>query len=423
MKRPRLVLTGALVGAFAVIASACTPAPPPPPGPPPPPSVDGADDDDLTVDRVSGKAPSFGGHFVDEANGVLKIYLQNPGEAVAAVVGLRELYGDLPARVEVLQARYTFAQLKAWFERVHSDVLTAAGVVFLDLNEGSNRLQVGVESQAATPEVEARLARSGVPREAVNIEVTQPVRFETSLQNRHRPLVGGLQIATPTSFTTQGLCTLGFNVIRAGAGGFVTNSHCTRIQGGVENSVFHQPNAFVSGNRIGIETVDPAYFTGGACPAGRRCRYSDTAFVDDDSSVSSSHGFIARSALNTTAWNGIDRFRIVAEQVQPQGVTVCKTGRTTGRTCGTVNTTSTSINVADTNITLLAQDRAGYSSAGGDSGSPVYRIVNSPAANDVRLVGIHWGSGGFFSDIDSFNIQRSSEMGPLDPCPAADDIC
>lgn len=75
------------------------------------------------------------------------------------------------------------------------------------------------------------------------------------------------------------------------------------------------------------------------------------------------------------------------------------------------------LNVASSNITQLCQGIAGYSSAGGDSGSPVFRIVNSPATNDVRLAGIHWGSGGAFSMISQ--IQRSTapaELGAITTC-------
>jgi hypothetical protein len=63
---------------------------------------------------------------------------------------------------------------------------------------------------------------------------------------------------------------------------------------------------------------------------------------------------------------------------------------------------------------------ANYSSAGGDSGSPVFRILNKPAANDVYLGGIHWGGDGsivVFSPMSG--IQRSTapaELGPVTTC-------
>lgn len=40
---------------------------------------------------------------------------------------------------------------------------------------------------------------------------------------------------------------------------------------------------------------------------------------------------------------------------------------------------------------LLCQAVVGAFSESGDSGSPVFRITNSPSTNDVTLYGILWG--------------------------------
>jgi hypothetical protein len=186
-----------------------------------------------------------------------------------------------------------------------------------------------------------------------------------------------------------------------------------------QSTVHHQALRSVAADRIGVETRDPLYFTGGVCPAGRRCRYSDTSFGRYDAAVGSNRGRIARPNLGSVAWNGTSTFRIVSETAFPiGGELLTKVGRTTGRTQGTVTGTCLNINVFGTNITQLCQDIASYASAGGDSGSPVFRITNSPAANDVSLYGIHWGSGGVFSAVGSFNIQRASKMGPINACAA-----
>ncbi|MGH8525745.1 MAG: hypothetical protein ACREXY_16535, partial [Gammaproteobacteria bacterium] len=277
---------------------------------------------------------------------------------------------------------------------------------------------VGVQDQKTKGKVERQLAELGIPREMVNIERTKPVKRETSLRNRHRPVLGGLQIQFVSDASTFS-CTLGFNVVRAGVAGYVTNSHCTAIHGGVQDTVHHQ--ATISGvlNRIGVEIRDPTFVVNGVCPAGRRCRYSDTSFGRYDGGVSKTRGRIARPNLGSVAWNGINDFRIVGETSVPvAGELLNKVGRTTGRRQGKVRATCVNVNVSETNITLLCQDRASFVSAGGDSGSPVFRIADAPAPNDVRLYGIHWGSGGVFSSIGSFNIQRATEMGPLTTCAA-----
>jgi hypothetical protein len=195
----------------------------------------------------------------------------------------------------------------------------------------------------------------------------------------------------------------------------VTNSHCTNTQGGVEGTVYHQPSASGTTNRIGQEIADPTYFTGGSCPSGRRCRFSDSSFArvphPSGPAVATALGTIARPAVGSFTWNGVDTFTITAEAAPVVGQSVTKVGRTTGRTSGTVQQTCANFNVSGTTITQLCQSRASFASAGGDSGSAVFRITALP---NVTLVGIHWGSGGVFSPITG--IQMSGELGSVTTC-------
>src|SRR5262249_28512352 len=172
------------------------------------------------------------------------------------------------------------------------------------------------------------------PAEAVNIVETPAVALEASLRDRHRPLVGGLQIAFQSGGATF-LCTEGFNAVRAGGAGFLANSPCTPIQGGVQDTAIHQPTiALFNINHVGVETVDPVYFVGAPCPAGRRCRRSDSAFIRRDAGVTANQGRVALTALGSFAWNGVSTFRIVREADPLVGQVVTKVGRTTGRTPG-----------------------------------------------------------------------------------------
>jgi hypothetical protein len=370
---------------------------------------------------VADRDPRFGGMFVDEEQDVVYVYSLDQSEGAAAVAeeAVTAVFGEArPARrIQILPARYGFRELKEWHDRLSPDVLAMSGVVMTDIDDRNNRLTVGVESLDSKTAVEDKLLELGVPPEAVEVVETPGVTLENSLRDRHRPLVGGLQIAFRRSGSTL-LCTEGFNAVRAGIAGYVINSHCTAVQGGVESTVHHQPTiALLNANRIGVETVDPGYWIGAPCPAGRRCRRSDSAFARRDAGVAANQGRIARTALGSFAWNGTSTFRIVREADPLVGQFVTKEGRTTGRTAGVVQLTCTNFNVLGTNITQLCQSKAAYNSAGGDSGSPVFRIVNSPALNDVALAGIHWGSGGVFSTIS--NIQRNVfhvELGPLTTC-------
>jgi hypothetical protein len=382
--------------------------------------------DDLFAE-VASRVPGFGGLFVGP-DGTLHIDLLDQRLGRAAQETIEAIFGPerLPlSGIQVLQGQYSFVQLKAWHERLMPQVLAIPGVILTDIDETENRLRVGVEAQALQGVVEAQLASLGIPREAVIVEETEAIEFAShTLQSFVRPLVGGLQINFGNF-----VCTLGFLAIRAGVQGLVTNSHCTNIQGGVEGTVYHQPLASGTTNRIGQEIADPVYFTGGSCPAGRRCRYSDSAFArvphPSGPAVSISRGFIARpTSANTgalTISHTTPRFRIVGETSFPVvGETLNKVGRTTGWTRGTVSSTCVNTNVANSNITLLCQDFVNAGVAGGDSGSPVFRVTNSPASGDVRLYGVLWGSSGgtrfVFSAIGSFNVQRSTELGPLTTC-------
>jgi hypothetical protein len=93
---------------------------------------------------------------------------------------------------------------------------------------------------------------------------------------------------------TQYLCTMGFNASFGGTAAFITNSHCTATQGGVEGTVYYQPTSSVSGV-IATEVADPAYTRGQlpGCPKSKRCRYSDSSRANYAAGVTSNLGGIA----------------------------------------------------------------------------------------------------------------------------------
>jgi hypothetical protein len=385
---------------------------------PAPAQIDEIETSDDRFATVARQVPGFGGMFFDQ-DGTLQVYMVGQkGPANEALIAslddviTREIgRGErLSSRgVEVLEGQYDFLDLHRWQQQISPDVLTLPGVVFTDIDESTNRLRIGITGSTGMKEtLEGSLVKLGVPREAVLISETKEVWPE--LRSRRRPLRGGLQINFGGF-----LCTLGFVAVRQGTTGFLTNSHCTNTQGGVEGTVYHQASASGTTNRIGQEIADPTYFTGGSCPSGRRCRFSDSSFArvphPSGPSVTTALGTIARPAVGSFTWNGVDTFTITAEAAPVVGQAVTKVGRTTGRTSGTIQQTCANFNVAGSNITQLCQSRGSFSSAGGDSGSPVFRITSLP---NVTLVGIHWGSGGVFSPITG--IQMSGELGSVSTC-------
>jgi hypothetical protein len=373
---------------------------------------------------VARQVPGFGGMFFDR-DGTLQVYLLGQKDPVDAafmafldnVITTEIGRGNRLSQsgVEVREGQYDFLDLHRWRQQVSPSVLALPEVVFTDIDEATNRLRIGItDSPGMTETVEEYLAKLGVPREAVLISKTEPVWPQ--LRSVRRPLRGGFQINFGGS-----LCTLGFIAVRQGITGFVTASHCTNTQGGVEGTVYHQPTASGTTNRVGEEIADPTYFTGGACPSGRRCRFSDSSFArvphPSGPAVTTALGIIARPPDFGWGWNGISIYQIIGEGPPLViGQVVEKVGRTTGRTGGGVQQTCADFNQNGSNITQLCQYRASYADQPGDSGSAVFtvQIIRGDPVWRARLRGIHWGSGGVFSPIE--NIQMAGELGPLNPC-------
>jgi len=348
--------------------------------------------------RLAERVPGFGGLYLDE-RGTTHVYLQDLSRA-GEVQNLGE-------RVEVHQGEYDFRDLYAWKDELRP-LLSREEMVSLDIDEQRNRLVLGVEpasAEAFRAELASLLRDTRVPPEAVIVEAGEPdVPMET-LKDTIRPVPGGVQVQSSVGF-----CTLGFNVTRVGVRGFVTNSHCTATRGVVEGTVFFQSTTSAA-NQIGVETADPPFFKNGSCPAGRKCRFSDSAFMAYDSPDLSEGGNIAYPILcglgvagPLTVNPALPRLPITGLLIgnPASGSVVYKIGRTTGCTFGSLKETCSdrivgvqvgSV-VVPTNIMMLCQNRVSGVSAGGDSGSPVFRNKG----NEATLLGVLWGgSGGVYS--------------------------
>ena len=475
--------------------------------------------------EIGRRAQGFGGIFVDEEKDTLYVYVVGGSPDFAAVVdkAITDVLGpDRPPahQLVVLQGQYTFLQLKEWYDRMSMRALAIPGAVLTAIDHKTNRLEVGVQTMALEPSVAAVLAALGIPREAVLIKEVAPIEAETlqeaapqieeasadapcpapgcTLQSKIRPLVGGIQIQDnmpPPGFT--GFCTLGFIAVRVPpnvALGFVTASHCTNVQGGVEGTMEGQPTWAGNGDTVATEKLDSCYWTPagtpfpfGCTPAPRKptppcpvapvpgynCRYSDSAFFALKTNVTTPpttmRGFIARpDSINPSNpigarcgppgtarplcnldWTMPTYFQVIREgNVMVVGETVTKVGRTTGWTQGkvslvgmTVMYTGVSKLGTPTQMAILSANQAdpnnlanpGYWSLGGDSGSPVFQCLDSsnntipcsnpPVTSNVRIVGVHFASGGSFSSIGDFKNSATTgvqelpyELGPLIKC-------
>ncbi|HEU4730096.1 MAG TPA: hypothetical protein VFT22_19495 [Kofleriaceae bacterium] len=359
--------------------------------------------------------PGFGGLFLD-ATGTPAIYL-TPGAGAAParqrLAGFLQTH-QLPASaLRVLEARFEWSQLELWLRDATAAALAVDGVSFVDNDEARNAITIGVSDPAVAPDVRAALASTGVPAEAVVIERAPAIVAMATLQNVvDRPVRAGVQINFPGF-----LCSVGFNATSGGVASFITASHCTSTQGGVESTPYFQPLQSVDPTTIAVEVADPVYVKGGGagCPRNKLCRVSDSsraAYVDP---ANEALGLIAStSAPNNGSLTITGSFSITSDDTSNSvvvGDTVNKVGRTTGWTQGRVSQKCVNTGVQGSRIVLLCQNFVDAGVGAGDSGSDVFAVTSG---SNVRLEGVLWGgnsSGTLFVYSPLQNVIQ--DLGPL----------
>ena len=360
----------------------------------------------LNVVTLAHEVPGVGGFYLD--GGVPTVYLTEGGDRSLAERVLAR-YGYAGSAVRVVRAEYTYEELERWFQRLSPEALAVPGAVFADNDESTNRVLVGVENEGAVAAVRNVAARLGVPEGALEVRIVEPIGFAATLRDRIDPRIGGIQIHFGMF-----LCTLGFNTTDAGVSSFMTNSHCTDRQGGVEGTIYYQPTSSVDPTSIGTEVEDPEYQRNiPGCPRGRRCRHSDAARAAYNSGINFTLGEIARtSGTNDGSLDIVGAFTITGEDLRDNftiGETVNKVGRTTGWTSGTVSNTCVTVSVQGSNVAQICQTIVESSQqivAGGDSGSNVFR---DDGGGNVTLYGILWG-GNSSGTLFVFSPLKNIEM-------------
>ena len=382
------------------------------------------------IGGIGVNVPAFGGLFVDESHDTLYAYMV-PGVAGDSYTLDRTISDVLgsgrPAvhQLQVLPGKYTYQQLSDWNDLLSPQVLALAANVYIYIDDPDNRLKVGLGDLSLAPAVQAALATSGIPADAVVIEqassdalgILRPdeelaadINPLATLRDRFRPVVGGLQInidQEDTRSITQ--CTLGFNATRGKDRGFVTANHCIHDRTSPKTAVFFQPSV-AKDNRIGVGEISPPTFDmkkNKKCLQDDKCRYSDTMFVKLDEGAQSSPGLIARPAQNSSDWNGTDTFSIVGKATPMYGLNVTFVGSQSGRISGSVTVASFSQR-GDDDIKYLCQTIVKWNTkpVNGDSGSPAFSIGNN---NEVNVLGIVWGTQAVSPMV---NIEVTDELGP-----------
>lgn len=352
-------------------------------------------------EEITESVPEFAG-YVLEGDDVV-VYVTNPSRAAVIRPLVERAFQERRRAIQnilIRQVQYTFWQLRDWRDVATAQILPLEDPVSIDLNEGRNRLGIGLAHGGGRAAVESKLAELGIPLEAVFFEITGRVIGDSNhrLWDRRRPVQGGLQIDP----VNNPVCTFGFNAMRQQyppSNVFLTAAHCTPVPWGYDGTAIHQPLESDPNSRIGREVYDPTpiYFV------GYYMRLADAALMLHETD-SFELGFIARTIERKGPGRGfiaspdIDpnnpRFQIIGESATSiQGDDVDKVGRSTGWTWGDVTHTCVDTEYGEWTgpgtALALCQDYATYSSGGGDSGAPVF-IWHLD--NTVTLRGVHRGS-------------------------------
>ena len=128
----------------------------------------------------------FGGMFLDaKENSILYVYLVNPSQAAADEAALI-IYGHEGIKrikeVRPLKAQYTIEQLNEYYKALGDIVFSFPDVNMTDLDEGQNRIEVGVDCDVdrVRPALRKLLPSLGIPIEAVVFSVRPRPHYRQS---------------------------------------------------------------------------------------------------------------------------------------------------------------------------------------------------------------------------------------------------
>ena len=125
--------------------------------------------------RIAERVPGFGGAFRDPDQNIVYIYLEDASLKEEAERGLTEEFGPdfLAGReVRVLKGDYSMDHLDAWYRTLSGAISQVPGIVYTDLDEGKNRIEIVMyPRRGGREEMEAAIATVDVPRGAIVIDV------------------------------------------------------------------------------------------------------------------------------------------------------------------------------------------------------------------------------------------------------------
>lgn len=316
-----------------------------------------------------------GGVFTDGSGGLF-VYLKDlthvddARSQLVSVQGSRRSFGIGPRfgprfpapRIQFLQGRYDWDELRLWYERILE--LPLVGVHGWDLDESRNRIHLYVSEPSHAGAVREILRQDGVPSEAVLISVEAPAELTQAandLKDTDQPTIR----AGFDTFVDQTNCTLGANVKIGGGStrGFLTAAHCTDPWGASDGGdAFQAPYPTPGWRKVGDEISDPSFFDRSfnpSCPLFAQCRWSDVALFEYDQVSFPEHGVIARTLTasivldsNNPDWyiQDDDPGCILMLSCGLHGDYMWKLGITTGFTVAQVDRTCEKVSLTDDGV-------------------------------------------------------------------------
>ncbi|WP_129783617.1 hypothetical protein [Promicromonospora panici] len=317
------------------------------------------------VDRAAGAAttlagvPGYAGVAVDYDTGSVTVSWK--GDAPSVVSNLTE---RVPAgvTVDVRQTALSEADLRAASTRLMDSQRALHGpdavLAALPTSDYAGLVvEVSHDSAAArTPALAQRLESiAGVPVQLTMID-DQVESTAGSRRDDDAPWHAGGAMATKDGTD---YCTTGFSVVTgAGHRRIISAAHCNEGVGSLVRDG--------AGERLGTVT-------------------NRTTSLDAELINPSGHPETARSTFggpwNATSVNSRYRFPVAGVERPAVGQTVCSSGAVTGEHCATIRSTDIAWSCGDTTCHgfRASRDDGGVVVGGGDSGGPIYAVIDGKA--------------------------------------------
>ena len=181
-------------------------------------------------------------------------------------------YANIGINVQMVKVSYN--RLYLWRKLLRS-AFQLNLINGLGIDQPTNKISVGVNSEQDRVDLLEYMNKVHIASDAVTIQV-QKIILTTGLNSKYRPVFGGLRITLrPTPSGSIESCTLGLPVLLGTVEGYLTASHCTGLDLGVNRGFI----AYQADEQIGLENNDPPNLPQSSCPTTDLCRNADVVFI------------------------------------------------------------------------------------------------------------------------------------------------